>query len=855
VATLGSRSQLCVHPQVSQKPGAALNAACRSLVSKRRCKFHDAVESKKETFRQAILDIEELVQAGRDEEVCPYYMSRELEATADLVLMPYNYLLDPSIRRQMKMNLADCVVILDEAHNVENICADASSFELEAVTITNCVRDLDRCLAYVEMVGSNANVTADELLLLKRRLLNLEAAIARRINEPGERGERMPQAIEGVTYPGADIRALFGDEGLDISPDTFETHIELFERVINLLTEESDSSGRAAAATSSTALHDLVNAVHIAFRGAGTGAPGTQDATQYYRVHVSPGKAHPDTAMRRGTVAGPTLNFWCFNPGLAMEDIVSYGVRSIIVTSGTLAPLASFAAELATTFHVRLENPHVIDREQLFVGVLRNGPDGVTSLDSSYKNRSTEAYRRALGQTVLNFARVVPRGMLCFFSSYSAKDECFSSWLQSGTMAALRKAKEVCSEERGGAAQFAAEIDRFYANARTRGAVFFGVCRGKASEGIDFADHNGRAVVLTGLPFANRNSDAKVLLKIRFMDEVSAMRRRANAPPDSILTGDEWYRQQAVRAVNQAIGRVIRHRNDWGAILLCDPRFGSDTVRNQLSRWLRPHVKVFDKFADCQQQLVGFLRSRPPEPEVLPEAKSSAAAATTSVNEQPPGGEVARPGAVNKRRLLPPQGQIDPAAKRSASIAAAHSLVGSLRSTAPTAASSTTTAATSLAEQLGRGVGSSAVASTSVKANQVSSTQQYLELVRQTIGDEYATFKTVLQTFKATNDLEPLIMGVRALFSTAERVHLLRGFSQFLKAGPLRDRYESAIASDVQTAIFGEPLRARAAQVQPIDRRSFDLVLGRNVRPVKRSHPEPSNDSVNNNKDDDDNDV
>lgn len=45
-------------------------------------------------------------------------MSRELENDADLVLMPYNYLLDPEIRRQMKMVLSDCVIILDEAHNV-----------------------------------------------------------------------------------------------------------------------------------------------------------------------------------------------------------------------------------------------------------------------------------------------------------------------------------------------------------------------------------------------------------------------------------------------------------------------------------------------------------------------------------------------------------------------------------------------------------------------------------------------------------------------------------------------------------------------------------------------------------------
>ena len=39
------------------------------------------------------------------------------------------------------------------------------------------------------------------------------------------------------------------------------------------------------------------------------------------------------------------------------------------------------------------------------------------------------------------------------------------------------------------------------------------------------------------------------------------------------LSGEEWYKQQASRAVNQAVGRVIRHRMDYGAIILCDERF------------------------------------------------------------------------------------------------------------------------------------------------------------------------------------------------------------------------------------------------------------------------------------------
>ena len=48
---------------------------------------------------------------------------------------------------------------------------------------------------------------------------------------------------------------------------------------------------------------------------------------------------------------------------------------------------------------------------------------------------------------------------------------------------------------------FEAIITRFNAEVGHNGAVLFAVCRGKVSEGIDFADSKGRAVVITGMPF------------------------------------------------------------------------------------------------------------------------------------------------------------------------------------------------------------------------------------------------------------------------------------------------------------------------------------------------------------------
>lgn len=51
-----------------------------------------------------------------------------------------------------------------------------------------------------------------------------------------------------------------------------------------------------------------------------------------------------------------------------------------------------------------------------------------------------------------------------------------------------------------------------------KGAIFMAVCRGKISEGLDFADANGRAVLITGLPFPPLK-DARVVLKQKYLDE------------------------------------------------------------------------------------------------------------------------------------------------------------------------------------------------------------------------------------------------------------------------------------------------------------------------------------------------
>ncbi|MEM2146477.1 MAG: helicase C-terminal domain-containing protein, partial [Candidatus Jordarchaeaceae archaeon] len=50
--------------------------------------------------------------------------------------------------------------------------------------------------------------------------------------------------------------------------------------------------------------------------------------------------------------------------------------------------------------------------------------------------------------------------------------------------------------------------------------------------------------------------------------------------------GNTWYLDQAFNAVNQALGRVWRHKNDYAIGILLDSRYTYRTNQSRLASWL-----------------------------------------------------------------------------------------------------------------------------------------------------------------------------------------------------------------------------------------------------------------------------
>uniref|UniRef100_A0A8V5GYU6 Regulator of telomere elongation helicase 1 n=1 Tax=Melopsittacus undulatus TaxID=13146 RepID=A0A8V5GYU6_MELUD len=602
VCVLGSRDQLCIHPEVRRMESNYMQIyTCRKKVMARACHFYNNVEEKstEKELMSSIMDIEDLVKKGNELRACPYYLSRSLKQQADIIFMPYNYLLDSKSRKAHSLDLRGTVVILDEAHNVERLCEESSSFDLTPYDLASAIDTVDVVLEEqakvvqqnevnaefnMELASSGLNMELEDIAKIKKILLQLESAIDE---------VELPPDDSGVTKEGSYIFDLFAKAQI-----TFQTKSSLLESLEQIL---QYLSGRKCEFDSCFTQTFLCNAGKMKcwFISVATSSNASIPFAQVH-IHLDDSnqkkKQKTDVWSSSSTKKEKTLSYWCFSPGYSMHELVRQGVRTIILTSGTLSPLSSFTMEMQIPFPVRLENPHVIDKHQLWVGIISKGPDGTSS---QYGNAFSYSF---IYPTAGNLVRVVPDGLLVFFSSYPVMDKSLEYWR---VCSLIEEVKTMFVEPRN-KGSFSEVIDAYYNRVvcpKSSGAAFLAVCRGKASEGLDFADRNGRGVIITGLPFPPR-MDPRVVLKMQFLDEM----RRCGAG-SQYLSGREWYYQQASRAVNQAIGRVIRHRQDYGAIFLCDERFTAGNVRCKLPSWVRPYVNVYDNFGHAVRSVSIFYRA------------------------------------------------------------------------------------------------------------------------------------------------------------------------------------------------------------------------------------------------------
>ncbi|CAG0901423.1 unnamed protein product, partial [Cyprideis torosa] len=259
------------------------------------------------------------------------------------------------------------------------------------------------------------------------------------------------------------------------------------------------------------------------------------------------------------------------DPTPLFEEVVR-DARSVILAGGTMQPIEEFKDHLFDRC-LRKCSPeeydrvqifscgHVVPPTQLFACILTKGPTG-REFQFTFANRQDMNMLNELGAVLKNMSVMVPGGIVVFLASYDMENRVFTHLEKSGALKLIETKKKVFREPKD-ASNVEKILTEFDRRVRlTTGAMLFCVMGGKMSEGINFSDDLGRCVIVVGLPYPNKQS-VELQEKMKYLDHSDL--------PGS-LKGSQLYHNLCMKAVNQSIGRAIRHRDDYAQILLLDSR-------------------------------------------------------------------------------------------------------------------------------------------------------------------------------------------------------------------------------------------------------------------------------------------
>ena len=611
-----------------------------------------------ENVLSSVQDIEELRVTGKRIVNCPYYGTREAMPLAQVVTMPYSVLLHKRTRESVGIRLKGNVVVLDEAHNVIDAINQMHSSTLTRGHILRAHKQLSQYESrYRSRLGDkNLNYIKQILFVLKSlaRYLVKQRNVTRSSVSPKD-VDTPSKDSDSVEHKVLSINDFLFDVALDdlnmfkISRFIDDSHICQKLRGFCQYNEEmppqvaASSKGSIRPETRSTTSSNYVSSPLSLVQSFLLCCINTEGDGRVV-VHREPRNCADVASTSRSQKLSDSnddlsdsdnyVRFILLNPDVHFREIVE-NARAVILAGGTMQPMSRVVQQLFPTISetntqsnqqklVQFSCGHVVPDENVICLTLPSGPSGCT-LKFSFKHRTDANRIDELGRTIFNLCTIAPGGVVCFLPSYSYEAAVVNHWRKSGMMAKIQQRKKIFHEARGAGAAAVEKILQGYATAcrygththakngqgedasqnKVNGGLLFCVVGGKMSEGINFSDELARMVIVVGLPFANPN-DPELKEKMRYLD-----RRSSHGNPAACSNaGAAYYEDICMNAVNQSIGRAIRHKDDFASIVLIDMRFNLERIASKLPQWLRKRFHKSESFKQAFSALVQFYKTK-----------------------------------------------------------------------------------------------------------------------------------------------------------------------------------------------------------------------------------------------------
>ncbi|XP_069484673.1 ATP-dependent DNA helicase DDX11 isoform X2 [Ambystoma mexicanum] len=632
--SLGSRQNLCVNDEVRNLGAVQLiNDRCTEMQKNKHEKSEEPEGKKKKGDSRAVCpfysyeqmqllrdealvevkDIEQLVTLGKGMKACPYYGSRFAIPPAQVVVLPYQMLLHDSTRKASGIKLKDQVVIIDEAHNLIDTITCIYSSQVNGSQLCQAYSQL---LQYMEryrkrLKAKNLMYVKQILFVLERFACVLGGDIKQNPNFQmiSEAGTKLQSINDFLFQSQIDNINLFKVQRYCVKSMISRKMFGFVERY-----------GGTAAVTTNKESQKMAG-FHSFLQGLNHKASGEAIADarpEEVFENVQPRMASPLMLIegflsaltstnqdgrviinRQGTVGMSSLKFLLLNPAVHFAEVLKE-CRSVIIAGGTMQPVSDFKQQLLLAAGVGKERVaefscgHVIPPENILPIVICSGPSN-QQLEFTYQKRDLPEMMDETGRILVNLCNVVPGGLVCFFASYEYEKQVFGHWERTGLLKRLALKKKIFQEPKRAnqveqvLAEYSKCIKRcIQAGGIQTGALLFSVVGGKMSEGINFSDDLGRCIVMVGMPYPNIKSP-ELQEKMSYLDKTMPK-------TDGQLPGKILIENLCMKAVNQSIGRAIRHRGDYASIVLLDNRYSRPAIYKKLPEWIRSSTQIKTAF-------------------------------------------------------------------------------------------------------------------------------------------------------------------------------------------------------------------------------------------------------------------
>lgn len=582
--TMAGRSCLCINDRI--RSAADPGESCLAALKDRQCPYYheeESVANMNEWLARTritpdhapkIVDIEEAVTSGRALNACPYYGVRAVQQEANIIALPYSLIFDPIARHAAQINLLDSLIIIDEAHNLVDYINQAESKRLRH---RNCRITASALTRYLEkygrrFVGPNLSLLKQLLIVVSNLCKLMEASLQSTAASRWSVLELMREGafdtinlVKIIEYCNAARLAYKLDYEGDFPPRYHLLEVTAFlgklaeqssnGRIIRVEPEELDYTAAGAAAA----------AIGL---GKDTGEDGPCFDLKYVNV----------------------------NPAEIIKPIVE-SAHAVILAGGTMSPLEDlvsslFGSDTPVKTHVF---GHVLSEQRFLVHPLASGPTGYL-LDCRHERRGDPLLWREIGSVAMNLARVTPESMCIFFASSTLLSLALEHWhlspgtttTTSSTIERLKSSRPgglFIEDKRSGPAGVEQMLEEY---SQAKSAILLAIVGGRLSEGINLSDGLCRCLMLVGIPFPNEADP-----------EVQERKLSSTFNPHN----------QSMRRVNQTIGRALRHKDDYAAIVLCDHRYSQERYRRDLPKWMQSRIGKVYSFPQVFRSVSTFFKT------------------------------------------------------------------------------------------------------------------------------------------------------------------------------------------------------------------------------------------------------